>query len=438
MKNRIPRSLAFAVLSCALYTGAYAQQAQTLTLAQSMALAVQNNISVKLAALKTDAARAETVRSAAGLLPHLTASVGQTRTFRENLEAAGFAGYGYIGPFNSFDARLSLVQEIFNWNTYSNYHSQKQREQSIRLQQDLAAEQVSAAAALSYVEVLRSDAALDAAKADERLAAELLNLAQERHSAGTATGLDVAREKTRVAQEHSRVLYAQVACDSAQLRLNHVTGEPMDREYKLSDSLEMGTTEIAPLKPAIATAFADRLELAVGKVELRAADYAAEAARAGHLPTLAVTGAFAISGITPEDHAGSVGDMGVQLRLPLFEGGAVSAAADKAQAEKQQIAARLEDMDVQVEQDVRLSLKQLAAAVEQVQTAQEAVTLALSELEMAQGRFSAGVGDNVELVNAQTSLSEARSARVAALAQYNNSKINFALAQGHMRAFSLR
>ena len=95
-------------------------------------------------------------------------------------------------------------------------------------------------------------------------------------------------------------------------------------------------------------------------------------------------------------------------------------------------------MDVQVEQDVRLSLKQLAAAVEQVQTAQEAVTLALSELEMAQGRFSAGVGDNVELVNAQTSLSEARSARVAALAQYNNSKINFALAQGHMRAFSLR
>ncbi len=430
----------FACLALGLFITlpAAARDARSLTLAQSMDMSVQNNLTLKLAKAQTEAARARATQAAAGLLPHLMATLGETKTYRENLDALGFAGYGFIGPFDTFDARISLVQEIFNWTTYERLHSQKQKEQSALLRQDLASEQVCAAAALSYIEVLRADSALEAARADERLAQELLTLAQERHSAGTATGLDVAREKTRVAQEHSRVLYAQVACDDAGLRLRHVVGLQLDEELKLADSLAVSATTFPEINNTISSALADRMELAIGRAELQSADYAISAAQGGHLPSIVVTGDIAISGIEPNDKAGSVGDLGIQLRLPLFEGGAVSASVREAQAAKIEVSAKLDDMTVQVQEDVRLALKRLAAAVEQADTAEQAVALADSELSMAQGRFSAGVGDTVELVNAQTSLSEARSTRVAALAQYNNSKINLALAQGHMRTFSIR
>jgi len=82
------------------------------------------------------------------MLPQITGSVGETRTFRENADALGFAGYGFLPAFDTFDARISLVQQIFNWNTYKNLSSQKQKEQSAVLREGLAAEQVSAAAAL--------------------------------------------------------------------------------------------------------------------------------------------------------------------------------------------------------------------------------------------------------------------------------------------------
>jgi outer membrane protein TolC len=442
MTNRV-FAASFILLACWLPCAA--QDASTaavagrgLTLADGIALAVNNNLSMKLAAAQTDEAKAAAVQSAAALLPHLAGSASQTRTFRENLDALGFAGYGYIGPFNTFDARLTLVQDLFNWNSYSRLHSAEQKKKSAELRRDLASEQVSAAAALAYIDVLRAAAALDAAQADERLARELLALAVERHSAGTATGLDVAREKTRVAEVHSKVLYAQVSCDDAALRLRHVIGLPLDENINLSDVLGAGATAFPQVPDAISSALNDRLELAIGRVELSAADYSIDAAKSGHLPTLSVIGDLALSGMNPDSGAGSVGDIGVQLRLPLFEGGAVSAGVRQAEAAKTEVAARVADMTVQVEQDVRLALKQLVAAVEQVSTAQEAVELALSELDMAQGRFAAGVGDNVELVNAQTALSEARAERVAALADYNNSKINLALAQGHMRAFSIR
>jgi outer membrane protein TolC len=54
---------------------------------------------------------------------------------------------------------------------------------------------------------------------------------------------------------------------------------------------------------------------------------------------------------------------------------------------------------------------------------------------MARDRFRAGVADNLEVINAQTALAEARAAQVTALAQYNATRLNLAAALGHAQAF---
>ncbi|HKC88109.1 MAG TPA: TolC family protein, partial [Blastocatellia bacterium] len=57
------------------------------------------------------------------------------------------------------------------------------------------------------------------------------------------------------------------------------------------------------------------------------------------------------------------------------------------------------------------------------------------ELEQSRDRFSAGVGDNIEVLNAQTALENARNAQVSALTAYNSARINLAAALGRSETF---
>jgi outer membrane protein len=56
-------------------------------------------------------------------------------------------------------------------------------------------------------------------------------------------------------------------------------------------------------------------------------------------------------------------------------------------------------------------------------------------LEQSRDRFSAGVGDNIEVLNAQTALENARNAQVSALTAYNTARINLAAALGRAETF---
>ena len=72
---------------------------------------------------------------------------------------------------------------------------------------------------------------------------------------------------------------------------------------------------------------------------------------------------------------------------------------------------------------------------ETVRAADLTVTLAERELEMARDRFLAGVADNIELVNAQVALANARLDQVTALTLYNGARLNLAAALGHAQTF---
>ena len=63
--------------------------------------------------------------------------------------------------------------------------------------------------------------------------------------------------------------------------------------------------------------------------------------------------------------------------------------------------------------------------------------LAQTELRLARDRFAAGVADNIEVVNAQTALQNARNTLVAALAAYNTARANLAAAMGSAEGFRL-
>lgn len=415
-----------------------AKAAEDLDISRSIDLALKNNLSVKLAAAAGDVQKAEALAAAARLLPSVELSVSQERTFKRNLTAMGYGyapggGANLLGPFDTFDARLRLVFSVLDLSARGQARSKKEEEKMGGLRLDLVKEQVAAAAALAYLDVLRSAAAENSAIAGREMASSLRELAENKHEAGTATGLDVVRAKTREAEESLRVSRARTLLEESRLRLKHLLGLPFASGIALTEELSFSPDPQVDADEAVKEALSARLELAIARAGLSAREHALKAANGARLPALAISGASALSGQLPDHEVKLVGDIGIAAKLPLFSGGRIGAGIDAAAALKTQAGSRLADAAIQVEEEVRVALYRLLSSAEEVTTASMTVTLAEQELEMTRDRFSAGVGDNVDLVNAQTALSRARDSSIDALSRHKDANIHLTLALGRMK-----
>lgn len=413
-----------------------------LSLREAMSVAVEHNLTAKLARAEGQKARGKTLESAVNLLPHLMGTLSDTYVDRLNLRAEGFTFSlggipSLIGPFSIFDARVQLVQNLFDAEDWNLWRSAQSEERAVKFETTLAEEQVAAAAALSYIEALRARKAIESAQAGEDLAVQLMSLARDEKKAGAAAGIDVARAETREAEERLRLLDAKTASTEADLRFKRLVGLPLGQPVALSDALVEASTGTLQEADAITTALAGRWELKVASARLESEKSEVTAARTEHLPRIAAEGDIGLSGNYPDSAARTTGQVGVALSVPIFNGNHAAAKTKEARGARDQAQARLDDIRLQIEEDVRHSLDTLGDSAERAQTTGLAVSLAHRELTLARDRFAAGVGDNVEVVDAQTVAARNEDEHVAALAGLNAARINMALALGRMKDFGL-
>jgi len=413
----------------------------TLSLSDAIGLAIQNNLATLLAQERRNEARGFAQQSRAGLLPNISGTAFQANVTL-NLAALGFQPglfpgitRSFIGPFNNFDARASLAQTIFSLSAIRNYQVGRAGERVAELQEQLAREQVATAVALSYLEALRTDRAVIAAQADVDLAQTLLKLAQDQHTAGVATGVDVTRADTRLAQERVRLALAQTALDQSRLQLQRIVGLELGSPLTLTDPLRFVVDPLPAIAQAVAQAEQERPEVLIASAQVTVNDYQRKAARAELLPNLEFLGDYGVSGITPTNTDLPTRRVAVQLNVPIFNGGLTRGRISVATSQLRQAELELSTTRGQVDEDVRLAFSALSSTAEAVRAADQSVLLAQRELEMARDRFRAGVGDNIEVVTAQTSLANARDSQITALTQFNAARLNLAASLGRAQSF---
>ena len=413
----------------------------TLSYEDAIQLAIQNNLATLSAHERRNEARGNKQQSLAPLLPNVS-GVAYQANLTENLVALGFQpgvipGFNstFLGPFRNFDARILLRQSIFNLSDIRSYQAGRAGVRVAELQEALAREQVASSTGLFYLEALRAERAVGAAQANVDLAQTLLQLAQDQHSAGVATGVDVTRAQTRLAEQQTALAQAQTTSEQARLSLQRVVGLPLGSPLVLTDQLRFVEEPLPAVDTAVAQAGQDRREIQVAAEQTRLSDLERKAARADHLPSLEVVGDYGSSGITPGSFDLPTRRVALQLNVPIFNGGLTQGRVTAAASRQRQTELELSNIRGQVEEDVRLALTTLRTAAVQVRAADESITLAQRELEMARDRFRAGVGDNLEVVTAQTSLANARVAQVTALAQHNAARLNLAAALGRAETF---
>src|SRR5690349_5151673 len=411
-----------------------------LSLSDAINLALQNNLATLSAQEERRAASGFSQEARSALLPNIS-GVSYQANLTENLAALGFQSSTlpglstFIGPFNNFDARARLVQTIFDLSAIRNFQSTREGVRIAEFRQQLAREEVSEATALTYLETLRSERNVSAAQANVTLAEALLKLAQDQRNAGVATGVDVTRAETRLAQERVDLAQAQQSAEQARLNLQRVIGVPLGSQLVLTDQLSFTAEPLPQADSAVADALSHRAEVLISEAQVNMFKLEREAVKDEYLPSLQFVGDYGVSGITPTDTALPTRRAAVQLNVPIFNGGLTQGRLTVATSREREAELQMGSVRGQVEQDVRLAISTLQTTLERVRAADEALRLAERELEMSRDRFRAGVADNLEVINAQASLANARAGQVQALAVYNAARLNLAAAVGRAEAF---
>jgi outer membrane protein TolC len=343
----------------------------------------------------------------------------------------------FVGPFNRFDARVQLWQSVFNLASIRRYQASVRGIALAREQERSAAQQVTMATVLSYLAVMEAQQTVEAAQADVTLAKRLLELAKSQHAAGVATGIDVARAETRLAGQEVRLAQARTDLDTARLNLLRVIGAPLGSDLRLADEMRFAPEALPAVAEAVQKALSDRAEIRSAQEQVRIAALQKQAAVGGWLPSVSFFGDYGTSAVKPLETSLPTRTAGIRLEVPLFDGGRTRAEVQAAVSRLRQAELKLNDLRAAVEKEVRQALDNLATRKEQVQAAQKALALAERELELAQDRFRNGVGDNVEVVNAQTALENARQGVVRSLTLFNVARLSLAAATGHVEDFRL-
>jgi outer membrane protein TolC len=416
-------------------------RAAELSFEQAIQLAMENNLATLLASERRNEARGVKQQSLSALLPNVSAAAYQA-SLTENLAALGFRpgtipgiNSTFVGPFRNFDGRVLLAQRIFDLSAFKSYQAGRAGVRVAELQEGLAREQVASGTGLIYLEALRADESVVAAQANVELAQSLLKLAQDQRDAGVATGVDVIRAQTRLAEQQVGLAQAQTMSEQARLNLQRVVGLPLGSSLTLTDQLRFTDEPLPVVESAVAQAGENRREVKVAEEQNRVSQLERQAVRAEYLPSVEFVGDYGVSGITPNNSDLPTRRVAVQVNVPIFNGGLTRGRLTAATSRQRQSELELSNIRGQVEEDVRLALATLRTTAVQVRAAEESVRLALRELEMARDRFKAGVGDNLEVVTAQTSLANARDAHVTALAQHNAARLNLAAALGRAETF---
>jgi outer membrane protein TolC len=259
-----------------------------------------------------------------------------------------------------------------------------------------------------------------------RNAQALYDQALDSFQAGTAPKIDVTRTEVQLHTEQYNLSVARNNFDIAKLNLARGIGLPLGQRFDLADQLPYADINPPTLEEALKSAYNARSDFRSALDSQKEAQRALSAARGERYPVVAMNGSYSDVGTT---FGHSNGDFSLQagVRVPLFTGGRIKGDITEAEASLQQRKAEAENIRGQVDYDVRTAFLNLNAAKEQVDVGRRNVDLANESLARSKDRFTSGVTDSVEVVQAEQALASANDQYITSV--YNHSLAKLALAR---------
>ena len=404
------------------------------TLDQAVKLALRQNPTAQIAVLQAAEAEQDRVSARADLLPQVQLQVYDTAR-RANIEAqfgARIPGVPqHIGPIQIFNAGPTFGMPVFDLSLWRRYQAARNTANAGNASSLSTREQVILLVVSQYIGSLRAEADVEASKSRVQLAQALYDQAADLQKEGVGTGIDTLRSNVELQNEKQRLIEAENQKETSLYGLSKLLNLDPRQPIELADALSFYDTPQPDVQSSIDEALGDRQEWKALDQQIQAAEHTKKAAQDSRLPSLRFDGDWAYQG-TSTNNGIPVYNYQATVNMPLFTSGKIRAEVVKADLQIKALEEQRADLRNQIALDVKTALLNLDSARNEVQVANLGIRLAKEEVDQARDRFKAGVANNIEVIQAQDSLSRANDNQISALYRFNQARADYARAIGQM------
>ncbi len=396
---------------------------QTLDLQRCIAIALEKHPRIQAAAGAIMAGESRVGQSRSGFYPQLSGSAGYSRTDPTSTSAIS-AGQVY----DSYSSSLSLSQNLYDFGkTSTQVKIQELNRDSSRSDLDSIITQVTFAVKQAYYGLLQAGRNRDVSREVVGQFQQHLERAKAFFEVGTKPKFDVTKADVDLSNAKLNLLKAENAFRLGQVTLNNTMGMPEAPDYEVVDQLPFQRVTI-DLEEVTRKAYERRPDLKAIAVKRKSQEQSIELARKGYYPTVSGSASYGWGGGNfPLDQGWSVG---AQLSVPLFSGFLTKYQVEEARANLDVLAANEALIRQTIYQEVKQAWLNLQEAADRIATAELTVRQAIENLDLANGRYAYGVGNPIEVTDALVSVSNAKTAHIAALYDYRLAQASLEKAAG--------
>ncbi len=313
---------------------------------------------------------------------------------------------------------------------------------------DAVLQEVFMASAQAYFDSVTATATLAAFEESEKYAKESLAAASAKFAAGVGLLTDKLQAQTAYAQARLERTKADGDLKNAYGTLAAAMGLMANTPLVLrSRDNQLEQTEfVTRVDDMIHQAVEAHPAIAAARAKLQAAEAKIKGVQAEGLPKLSLNselsrtdqfGQQQLANFPASNIYSNNFTVGVQLDVPLFEGFARGYQVQVAESERQMRQADLNKVSQQVTLDVWKSYNALQAERENLRATEELMKNSEEAFKVAQGRYRAGVGNIIELLNAQTAFSSARQQNIKSLASWRAARLKLAASMGNVGLWAI-
>ncbi|WP_103734829.1 TolC family outer membrane protein [Pseudomonas sp. GZJR-8] len=376
-------------------------------------LALRNDPTFQAAIQEREAGEENRVIGRAALLPNLSWSYNNSRNESEVTQSTAVGNVTSDRNYRSYASALTLQQPLLDYEAYARFRQGTAQalmadERFRGKSQELAVRVLGA-----YSQALLAQERIELSRAQKRTFAERLQLNDRLLKGGEGTRTDVLETQARLSLAQAEEIEAVDAQDGALRELEAIVGQPLHIEElaPLASSFEIAPLEPNRFETWRELAMANNPELKSQHHALDVASYEVERKRGGHLPKVSL---YATSRKTSSDSESSynqkydTNSVGIQISLPLFAGGSVSASTRQAANQLSQAQYELDAQTAATLVELRKQFNLNTSGAAKVRAYEMAVSSATALVSATKKSVSGGERVNLDVLDAEQQLFTAR------------------------------
>ncbi len=395
-----------------------AEEAQTLTLREAQEITLRNHPRISEAELEALASKQVVIQARAGFLPNVTFDATAADGFEANTRIAA-GGLNNPSVFDRNAEGLAVTQLLTDFGRTAHLlNSSRLSSRAATANAEATRDEILLQVDVSFYATLKAQSVLDVARQTLETRKVLLDQISALTTNKLRSELDLRFAQVTYEQGQLLVAQAQNDLDQAFNSLATLLGDREKRVYRLVEE-PMPTAKSVDPTGLVDTALSQRPDLARLRLERDAASQYALAQKALNYPTVS---AFGAGGLIPVRDTAHFEDRyaaaGVNLSLPIFDGGLNSARHSEAELRSQAASEKLRDAENTAIQDVRNASLNVNYAYERLDLTQKLFDNASLAFDLAQARYTLGSSSIVEVSQSQLDKTAAQIANTSAKYDY--------------------